>query len=253
MDEGWVWSLSFDNDITSWGFALDHRQADDSQPAEIIWENILKKYPSLKKIAQSAAMASKPGRLIKTGRLQRKAEYCFGDGWVAMPHSVGFVDPLYSTGFAFSLAGIEKIAEAFALHFTDETNLYRVFEEYQKAVFNELRVIDLLVAGSYRAMSDFRLFTAWSMVYFTLTIKYEQLRLRKLPVGQLFCANDDRLIRLAEETYAELTELTDRPSVSEEAAEAFTNKVRERIRPYNTAGLLDPAARNMYRHTVAKL
>ena len=40
---------------------------------------------------------------------------------------------------------------------------------------------------------------------------------------------------------------------SAEAVRRFTELVREKIEPFNIAGLMEPGVRNMYRHTVAVL
>jgi len=45
--------------------------------------------------------------------------------------------------------------------------------------------------------------------------------------------------------------ILDKPQPSKEDITQFTNLIRERIKPINTAGLLDPSSKNMYRHTVA--
>jgi len=109
LDEGWLWMLRFNDERTSLGFALNaQKNSFEDMPAEQIWNELLNKYPTLQNLMKDIKLSSQPGALLKSGRLQRKIERCFGDGWVALPHTAGFVDPLFSSGIAHSLAGIQK-------------------------------------------------------------------------------------------------------------------------------------------------
>jgi tetracycline 7-halogenase / FADH2 O2-dependent halogenase len=169
-----------------------------------------------------------------------------------MPHTVGFVDALFSTGIAYSLAGIERIVEMLSANRDFGQPLYDRLKEYEQIVSAELKLIDLLVAGCYKTMGHFPLFNAWSMLYFTFTIAYEQKRLKNLPVNYFLEASNTAILQVAYTTYDELLALMKGP-VSEKAMQHFTNTVRERIAPFNTVGLLNPASRNIYQHTVAEL
>ncbi|MBX3253025.1 MAG: tryptophan 7-halogenase [Chitinophagaceae bacterium] len=254
LEEGWAWVLRFNNNRTSWGFALN---GDDSslrdKSATEIWNAMLAKYPDIHNVIGNVPLSPEPGRIIRSPRLQRKLEKCFGDGWVAMPHTIGFIDPLFSTGIAYSLAGIERVAGILSENRDFKQPLYAQLKAYEHTVFEELKLIDMLVAGCYKTMRHFQLFNAWSMLYFTFTIVYEQRRLNKLPVKYFLEANNPDVQAIASCTYNELQELTERPNISQQDIEMFTANIRKRIAPYNTAGLLKPAAKNMYHHTAANL
>jgi FADH2 O2-dependent halogenase len=261
LDEGWAWALRFNNDRTSWGFVLDGgNHALQKMTAEEIWNALRAKYPDMDRILRNASFASRPGSLLQTPRLQRRLDKCFGDGWVAMPHTAGFVDPLFSTGIAYSLAGLEKILHILSTNRNFGPSLYEQLREYERAVFEELRLIDLLVYGCYRTMARFPLFNAWSMLYFTFTILQEQRRLQKPAAGQatqstecFLEADNPEVKAIAQATYKELLEITHRKRISSRDADRFTDAVRRRIQPFNTAGLLDPATGNMYRHSAVEL
>lgn len=254
LDEGWIWALRFNNNRTSWGFALNGDNVSlQKMPTQEVWDTIRAKYPDIDFILKDAKFSAQPGRIIRSGRLQRKMETCFGDGWVAMPHTVGFVDPLFSTGIAYSLAGIERIAAILSEHRNFQPQLYTQLKEYENIVFGELKLIDLLVAGCYKTMEHFPLFNAWSMLYFTFTIMYEQRRLKNLPVKYFLEADKTEVQEMAQSSYKDLCKLTQQKTIPQTDINAFADSIREKIRPYNIAGLMEPDFKNMYHHTVAVL
>lgn len=254
LDEGWIWALRFNNNRTSWGFALNGGNVSlQKMQTQEVWDWIRAKYPDIDFILKDAKFSAQPGRIIRSGRLQRKMETCFGDGWLAMPHTVGFVDPLFSTGIAYSLAGIERVIKMLAENRNFEQPLYEQLKEYENIVFEELKLIDLLVAGCYKTMGHFQLFSAWSMLYFTFTIMYEQKRLKNLPVKYFLEADKTEVQQMAYSTYKDLFKLTQQKTISQVDIDAFTDSVREKIKPYNIAGLMEPSFKNMYHHTVAVL
>ena len=254
LDEGWIWSLRFNNERTSWGFALNGNNVLLQQmQTQELWNAMQAKYPDIAFILKDARLSSQPGSILRSGRLQRKLKTCFGEGWVAMPHTVGFVDPLFSTGIAFSLAGIERVVEILSANSNFNQPLYEQLKEYEKMVFEELKLIDLLVAGCYKTMNHFPLFNAWSMLYFTFTILYEQKRLKNIPAKYFLEADNVEVQKIADVTYKDLLEIMQQEKISLPDIERFTNGIRERINPYNIAGLLNPKSKNMYHHTVAEL
>jgi FADH2 O2-dependent halogenase len=254
LDEGWLWMLRFNNQRTSLGFVLDPRKLSSAplQP-EQLWNDMQEKYPSIRNIIKGASLAARPGVIMKSGRLQRRVENCFGPGWAALPHTAGFVDPLFSSGIAHSLTGIEKIVNILDGHWGNDELLHQKLKAYEESVFEELKLIDQLVAGCYQTMAHFELFNNWSMLYFAATISYEQRRLQHLPTGDFLGAGDPEIQDMVQESYSDLLKIVDGRQPSADDIAWFTGLVRERIKPYNTAGLLDPASKNMYRHTAAKL
>ncbi len=254
LDEGWIWQLRFNNGRASFGFALNGNDKWLQQmQATALWDELRKKYPDINFILKDAKLSMQPGKIIRTARLQRKMHTCFGEGWVAMPHTIGFVDPLFSTGIAYSLSGIERIVEILSANKNFQQPLYEPLKEYENIIFEELKLIDLLVAGCYLTMQHFRLFNAWSMLYFIFTIMYEQKRLKNMPVKYFLEAGNDDLKKIATLSYNELLLITQQETILRTDVDRFTNTIRERIKPYNTAGLLEPSFKNMYHHTVAKL
>jgi len=252
LEEGWIWMLRFNDQRTSFGFTLNSKeQSLKGLQTGQIWDAMLAKYPSVKNILKAATLAAEPGKIIKSARLQRKVDRCFGPGWAVLPHTAGFVDPLFSSGIAHSIAGIQKLTGILKEHFNNPVPLDAGLKEYEHSIFTELKLIDQLVAGCYRTMAHFELFTVWSMLYFAATITYERRLMRNELPGYFLGADDPYIIDIAQRSYTDLSEILEKPQPTKEDIAKFTNLVRERIKPLNKAGLLDPTSKNMYRHTAA--
>ncbi len=253
MDEGWMWMLRFNNKRTSIGFVLDENDGYyDEVSTEKIWDDVLKKYPTIEEIMKGAEIHSHPGKIIRSARLQRKLNHCFGEGWAALPHTVGFVDPLFSSGIAHTLSGVESLVDRITQFWGNDELFYKSLKEYEHKVFEELKLSDILIAGCYNAMRHFQLFNAWSMFYFAATIAHEQRRLKNEDPGYFLNADDEAIKEMVYSSYPELLKIiSDQPSTGQ--ISGFTEMVRERIKPFNIAGLLDTSCKNMYRHTAAIL
>lgn len=127
--------------------------------------------------------------------------------------------------------------------------LQQNFKEYEKAIFEELKLVDHLVAGYYKTMAHFDLFNAWSMLYFAATIAHEQRRMRQQSSGYFLNADDGAIRDIVQKSYADLLKIISNRQPSPEDTRWFTSLVKKRIYPFNTAGLLGPSSKNMYRHT----
>ncbi|HVV55362.1 MAG TPA: FAD-dependent oxidoreductase [Mucilaginibacter sp.] len=253
LDEGWMWMLRFNDRRTSIGFVLDGNRADGQLSTDQLWNDLLQEYPAIHQIIDHSSLSSVPGRIIRSGRLQRRLTNCLGEGWTALPHTAGFVDPLFSSGIAHSLTGIERLVDILHKHWGRPALLQDELKAYEHKVFEELKLTDQLVAGCYKTMAHFDLFNTWSMLYFAATITYEQRRLKQEEPGYFLSADDPYIRGIVQTSWDDLLRLLDNAEPSTEDVHHFNALVRERIRPVNTAGLMDPASKNMYYHTVAKL
>lgn len=254
LKEGWMWMLRFNNGLTSAGILANLNQADIAPPvsAEKYWSQIIKRYPSLAGILRDAKIADNPGQFIETGRLQRRLLKIAGLDWAALPHTAGFIDPMHSTGIAHTLSGVEKLVNIL----TEPEPLNRTREErlksYEQSVITELNLIDLLVAGSYKSMHQFRLFSTYTMLYFISAISYEQQRLKGKIPSHFLCADNQEIRNIIDSAYADLSNLFT-GSITPGRILEFKEKVRSAIDPFNTAGLLNPESNNMYRHTAVEI
>ncbi|MEO8824143.1 MAG: tryptophan 7-halogenase, partial [Ginsengibacter sp.] len=254
LDEGWLWILRFNDERTSVGFVLDgEKKLYEDLSTEEIWKAMLEKYPGIKRILKEVQLHPQPGKMLKTGRLQRKMKNGFGEGWAALPNTVGFVDPLFSSGIAHSLSGIEKLVDIFKQHWGKGELFYNNLKEYEHKIFEEIKLIDCLIAGCYKTMPYFELFNGWSMLYFAATIAHETRRLKNKLPGYFLNADDSQINKMVYDSYKDLMKIVASKNPSNAAIKTFTALIRERIEPFNSAGLLDASLRNMYRHTVAMI
>lgn len=253
IDEGWIWMLRFNNDRLSCGLMLEGEkrgQFSNHRP-EDIWNEVIQSYPSIQQIFDTGMIALEPGQFIRTERLQRLLSANHGDGWVALNYTVGFVDPMHSTGIAHSLKGVEDILAIFdgKIKTIDEVqdDLSRIYEITVK----EISLIDKLVSMTYLCKGDFELFHAVVMVYFVATVQYEQSRLNGRKPDAFLCAADERIEELVTEIYRDLYLVKSNGKQTDK--KNFIRSLKKRIKPLNRVGLMDESKNNMYRHTAVTL
>lgn len=249
IEEGWIWMLRFNDGLLSCGLVLD--KANLMNPGciaetQVDLADVIKQYPSIKQILKRGVLAELPGKFIHSGRLQRKLNRMYGEGWIALNHTAGFVDPMHSTGIAHTLSGIERLLQLFPDNSSvrvDENTL-RLFQE---KTFKELEFIDILVSSTYRSRWNTELFNAAVMLYFVASVHYEQSRLRgKIPEMYLGAHNPD-LTQMASQLHDKITALE--VSKNEWKARDLVNEIAKLIEPFNDVGLMNDSNKNMYRHT----
>jgi FADH2 O2-dependent halogenase len=253
LEPGWLWMLRFNDGLLSAGLVLDGEQTNDISASEE-WRNIISKYPSIHTLFSDSNLAEEPGKIVRTGRLQRKLDNMYGDSWAALHHTAGFIDPLHSTGIAHSLAGVEKLVSLLISTFENDGERQVRLGAYQTAFFNELALIDLLVAGCNKSRHHFDLFSAYSMLYFTCTIQYEQSRLAGKIPDHFLSADKPDITSIVQNCYNRLSELLKgNRSPTQGEINAFVRLVSEEIEPFNSVGLMDPSKKNMYEHTAVNI
>ncbi|HEX6985430.1 MAG TPA: tryptophan 7-halogenase, partial [Planctomycetaceae bacterium] len=252
LEEGWMWQLRFDAGIVSAGFAIDEaaRPLDDGVPIEREWDGLLRRYPSVAEQFASARVVDPPGGLRRTGRMQRVAARMAGPTWALLPNTAGFIDPLHSTGIAQTLCGVERLVTILSEHWGRPTLPGRL-AAYERTLRREFALVDRIVAGGYASRRTFPLFAAFSMLYFAAATTYERRRQRgELPPGAAFlCADDPAFRRVVSAARRQVRRLTSDGLPSAAAVARFERETAEAVRPFNHAGLFDPAAKNMYRYT----
>ncbi len=253
LQEGWMWQLRFDNGVTSVGIVLDaaRRPADTALSVQQEWDGALRNYPSLASQFAGAQVVAPAQGLCRTGRLQRRWLQAAGSNWALLPGTAGFIDPLYSTGLAHTICGVEQLVHRLKHHWRRES-LGDAMQQYNALVQSELDLMDELVHGSYLALQDFQLFVPYSMLYFAAATTYERRRLQTgfSPDTAFLCAGDTELRRVVQHVRQELTNTL---QTSPGDAPHFFKTVAQSIAPYNTAGLCDHEAGNMYRYTVPEI
>ena len=109
LDDGWLYELAFDHGVVSAGFVVEGTEAlrtiADCAPADA-FQALVRRYPSLAAQYESAVPVRPPAVVP---RLQRRLSRAAGDGWTLLPHVFQFWSPLFSTGIAWSLLGVERL------------------------------------------------------------------------------------------------------------------------------------------------
>ena len=230
LKEGWMYVLPFDHGTVSAGFVVAAQEGLASLSPNHTWEHLLARYPTLR--AQFAS--ARPTRPIgKIPRLQHRLARAAGDGWAVLPHAYCFLSPLFSTGIAWSLLAVERLA---LLLERDPEGLQR----YGDLLGQEADHVQKLVAGAYGTMRDFDRFAAYSLVYFA-TASFAEASQRLLPAPadgwawNGFLGSTDPVTR----------EMLDR-ALSALGRPDFEEEIRKAIAPRNLAGLADPARNRLY-------
>ena len=250
IDEGWMYSLRFDDGVTSAGFVLRDR-GPGAPPPDHMWQHLLCRYPT---IGALFADAKPLMPLVYKRRIQHRLTQAVGERWAMLPHAFAFVDPLFSTGIAWSLRAIERLALCFEQGQPEPDDLAR----YGRLLAAEADQIDWLVAGAYLAMARFDLFAAHSMIYFA-TVSFAEVHQRIRPTETAawsgFLGVDDP--QLGGLPRASLRRLRHVRSAADRRE--FVRWVSKAIAPRNVCGLANPAAHGLYpvdldvlvrRHTV---
>ena len=255
IDEGWMYSLRFDHGTTSAGFLLTPRglatlgDTETLDPA-VVWDALLHRYPTLEAVFGDA----RPSMPIAFHpAIQHRLSRSAGDRWLMMPHAYAFVDPLFSTGIAWSLRAVERIGLAFedvARGCRRPTAAFMT--RYESALSAEADQIDLVVAGAYEAMAHFDLFAAQAMLYFA-AVSFAEVRQRLSPDESAawsgFLGAGDLVIEPAAKlAFERLTRITHRhgETGTESERSGFAEWMAGMIAPRNIAGLADASRGNMY-------
>lgn len=245
LDLGWMYVLNFDHGVVSAGFLLDGHKpearrlaAERAGDPAALWAYLLERYPSIgRQFAPAEPLF--PVRFVP--RLQHRLSRAAGPRWLLLPGAFAFTDPLFSTGIAWSLAGVERLGRLFGDGLPSAAGLVR----YEALLADEADAVDRLVAGAYRAMGDFRLFAAYAMLYFAFVSFAEASRrlrpeARDWPWEGFFGCRDP----LVSGAFTEALRRLEAPAPPD--VEAFSAWVAEAIEPRNVAGLSDPARKGLY-------
>ena len=160
FDGGWIWSIRFDNEITSVGITLDRDRwpLDESITPEEEVQQIINRYPTVKAVL-GEAVAVRP--VIRTGRvhggtdrIQFAVKSIVGERFILAPHAAGFIDPLFSTGILLTQAFMARfVPRALAAKQDGDWSLAR-FQPLEPIFFRELKAIDKIVSGMFRAWQE---------------------------------------------------------------------------------------------------
>lgn len=253
-EDGWVYVLPFDDGVVSAGFVLDHDAAGvdwnelQGRGPEIAWETLLRRYPTLARQFETAR-SIRPLGIIPL--LQRRVERAVGERWALLPYTYGFLSPLYSTGIAWSLTAVERLARLFEDPARGGPDLSEGLSRYEALLSTEADHLARLIGQAYRLRTRFDDFVAWSLFYFAAASFSEAWqRLTDPPddrgwteIGFLG-ATDPVLCRGMHEAREWLERRSETGSGN--GGGDLEDVVRDVIEPRDIAGLCDPARRRLY-------
>lgn len=251
LEEGWMYQLRFDDGAVSAGILLPHGRPaatsaigklvapgePDAEAAEAVFASLLGRYPSLDR--QFAG--GRPRRPVAArSEVAYRRDRAAGPGWLLLPHSYAFADPMFSTGIAWSLLAVERIAGLCSGGLPAAGDLDR----YGRLLAVEADHIDRLLGAAYRLMDDFESFTAAAMAYFAAA-SFDELRQRLLdpPEGE-WCWQ--AFLGAGGKVRGRLFEALEERSASEEAARTLAGWIGPATLPRNLIGLNDSRRRNAY-------
>lgn len=255
LEEGWMYVLPFDHGVVSAGFVLDRSEdaagvgeLDDLAPEEA-WYRLLRRYPTLLEQFGEARPVRPMGRIRG---LQRRLSRAAGSGWALLPHTYCFLSPLFSTGIAWSLLAVERLA--LSLEGTARGRTWPAdLAVYGTILEAEADHLERVVPGAYRLRRDFDLFVEYSFLYFA-AVSYAEAAQRLLPgpagrgewAWQAFLGADDPVFQEALDwALPAIDELTAR-TTSPRLRQGFAAGVRRAIAARNVAGLADPLRNRLY-------
>lgn len=258
LEDGWIWMLRFDCGVTSVGItrptAAWQREGIVGASTARAWDATLQRYPTVKALLNKADLfGPTSGGKTSLGwmpRLSRLWSQAAGQGWLALPSTVGVIDPLHSTGLAHALSGVHRAARIL-LNDSDNEQADSL-QQYNSDVVAEVRWIDRLVSTCYAGLPDFDLFTAASSFYFLATVACEtELRdCGTLSTGFLGFKNPEWQ-SLLQQVADDLN--TRGPHGSPSSKSEFLDRLRRSIEPWNQIGLLDPSYKNRFARSATKV
>lgn len=239
IDGGWMWILRFRDDLASVGFVQPtdvcrRWEAGGTPSRDAAWRGLVSAYPSLAQLLDGSRAVRPLGLVPRMSRLWSRAS---GEGFAMLPTTAGFVDPLHSTGIAHALSGVQRLADLLLAESFNDVG----WQAYGVAVIDEVTWIDQLVSACYAVLPDFDRFRLASTLFFLATVAAERgYGQGETTTSQGFLAARNAPLRSA--LAAARGDLVAGGALD-------SDRLRDRLAPFDPVGLLDPAARHRFAHT----
>ena len=252
LDEGWMYELRFDTGVVSAGFVLEHGRHDgtgsrqttrlNNRAASDTFHELLRRYPTLAHQFERA-QPTRPIATIPT--LQRRLTRSAGRRWLALPHTYMFWSPLFSTGIAWSLFGVERVGLMLESGVAND-QLAHSLQRYDATLRSEGDHLRLLIEGAYSCRHDFDAFDAFAQVYFVAASYCETVQRLCDPPDHLnggwawfgFLGATDPVLRKIVGAARQL--------IQADTGSSRLETVRRLLSVRNVAGLADPRRRRLY-------
>lgn len=256
LAEGWAYVLPFDHGVASVGFLLDPRREAGRSARELAarnpdaaWHQLLSTYPSLQ-ASMGAARVVHP--ITFRPRIRHRLAHAVAERCLCLPSSFAFADPLFSTGIAWSLLGIERVGRLFEEHSRPSAE---ALARYETLLELEADHIDALIDVAYRSFDVFPLLAAVSMLYFAAA-SFAETEQRLCPdrrdwPWEGFLGSADPVVTSVLTAASRRLGGVLAESSKTEAVAGFEHWMGRGIEPRNLAGLADAAKQNLYPADVA--
>jgi FADH2 O2-dependent halogenase len=241
FEGGWIWILRFNNGLTSAGAALTDTRAAaiGGTDGEAAWRRLLLQLPAVGEQFERARAALP---FVHSRRVFFRSTRVSGRSWALLPSAAGIVDPLLSTGFALTLAGIARLLDLIE-GTAPGPERDAALQAYEQATFDELDHVERLVAALYAAMDDPPLFKRIARLYFAAASFSEAARrLGRPELAPGFLLSGHPTFG-PESQACLLAALSARTGAEQSDLEARLDRALE---PFDTIGLLDRTRRDWY-------
>ncbi len=249
FEGGWFWMLRFNNGVTSAGVAATSKVASELKfnEGEGAWKRLLERFPSVGALFKEAK-ATRP--FVHAKQLSFLSGVGAGKNWALLPSSMGFIDPLLSTGFPLALLGIERLARILENFWGQEKFGEELFN-YSMQTTIELVTTERLVAALYATMGDFEVFSALTLLYFAAASFTESARRLGHPelAGNTFLLGEHPVFG---PRFRDCLDIALRKPTGQ-ARNGLLQKIQQTIEPVNIAGLGQTERRNWYPALAADL
>ncbi|MEO1084766.1 MAG: hypothetical protein AAFY88_11040, partial [Acidobacteriota bacterium] len=177
LDIGWLYVLRFDHGPASVGLVLRKDRLPIAQEQlevrpERAFRRLLDRYPSLGETFRDARPVD--GVVGYKSRLQHRYSSAGGKRFFLLPSAYAFYDPLFSTGIAWNLLAVERLASIFEGRYGDP-------REYALLLSQEADQLEHLIESAYLAMDDFDRFVGVTELYFA-GVSFAEARQRLMPM-----------------------------------------------------------------------
>ncbi|MEM9008570.1 MAG: tryptophan 7-halogenase, partial [Cyanobacteria bacterium P01_F01_bin.86] len=170
FEGGWLWVIPFNNHakstnpLCSVGLMLDPRvhPANPDISAEEEFFQFIERFPM---IASQFQQAKSVRNWTRTGRIQYGAKQAVGDRFCLLGQAAGFVDPLFSKGLYTALTCTSILADRLLAAKTTKDYSAVFFQPVERLTQAYIEANDRLVAYAYKSFSDYRLWSAFSVLW----------------------------------------------------------------------------------------
>ena len=148
LDHGWSWRIPLPGRV-SLGIVIpsEHPAKHGSTPEER-YDNLLK-HDSVLRQATTGSKRITP--VVEYTNYQLVSDRVFGDGWVLVGDTAGFIDPVFSSGLLIGFTSAMELAD------TIRDGSHEAFQAYERGVIHHLKTWHEIVSYFY----DGRMFTSF--------------------------------------------------------------------------------------------